>query len=112
MLLETHAPRELKREEEKKRDGEGDRSKENEREKERDEDKEGARGCEGKSGMRRRKREIDRERKSRGKGGLTAVNATGWHYAACLVRHSMHLTHPKMPPAMMSAWYNRDIVLS
>lgn len=63
-----------------------------------DEDKDGARGCEGKNGTRRRKREIDRERKSRGKGGLTAVNATGWHYAACLVRPSMHRTHPKMPP--------------
>jgi len=39
---------------------------------------------------REEEREIGKERKSRGKGGLTAVNATGWHYAACLVRPSMH----------------------
>lgn len=61
MLLETHAPRAKERGREK-RNGERDRSKENEREgrgRERDEDKEDARGCEGKSGMRRRKREIE-----------------------------------------------------
>jgi len=73
------------------------KERERERERERNEDK-GARGCEGKNRTRRRKRQIDMERKSRGKGGLTAVNATGWHYAACLVRPSMHRTHPKMPP--------------
>lgn len=61
----------------------------------RDEEKTAREGV--KSGTRRRKRKIDRERKSRGKGGLTAVNATGWHYAARLVRPSMHRTHPKTP---------------
>lgn len=59
--------------------------------------REGVKERAGQEGEREREREIDRERKSRGKGGLTAVNATGWHYAACLVRPSMHRTHPKIP---------------
>lgn len=99
----------MRRENELKRGEEEKKETEKEIGAKKDEDKDGTRGCEGKSGIRRRKREIDRERKSRGKGGFTAVNATGWHYAACLVRPSMHRTHPKIPP---DDEYNRDIVLS
>lgn len=47
-----------------------------------------------------RTRKRERERNSRGKGGLAGVNATGWHYAACPARPSMHIEH--IP--MMIAW--------
>jgi len=58
----------------------------------------------------RREREREREGERGAKGGLTAVNATGWHYAACLARPSMHRTHILRCRPMMTVRCN--IVIS
>lgn len=71
-----------------------------------DGDRSRSRGRDGETGgmerTRKREREGEREgeRNSRSKGGLAGVNATGWHYAACPARPSMHIEH--IP--MMIAW--------
>ena len=72
--------------------GEADREIERERERER----ERRRSNRKREGEKERRRAGERERESRGKGGLTGVNATGWHYAACLARPSMHIEHISM----------------
>lgn len=69
-----------------------------------DGDRSRSRGRDGETGgmerTRKREGEGEGERNSRGKGGLAGVNATGWHYAACPARPSMHIEH--IP--MMIAW--------